>query len=48
MQHVYQTAEFYRQRSGISEGGKKEEKNKAGGYFFGCMCGTGTWRKESI
>lgn len=23
MQHVYQTAEFYRQRSGISEGGEK-------------------------
>ncbi len=28
MQHVYQTAEFYRQRSGISEGGEKERKIK--------------------
>lgn len=34
MQHVYQTAEFYRQPPGISESGEKEEKNKAGGYVL--------------
>lgn len=28
MQHVYQTAEFYRQPPGISESGEKEEKIK--------------------